>query len=126
MACLKLPDHVNGKKYIGQSVNIEKRLVRHSRELKSGKSPNKILQLAWNKYGETNFNAYILENCDVIDLDEREIYFIKNMQYRKNKTNRARPLIRWQREISLLKDYRQYDFISIAIDCALINHVINQ
>lgn len=71
---------VNGKKYIGQSVNIERRKNRHFRELNSSKSPNKILQRAWNKYGEENFNFYVIEICEKENINDREIFYIKEMK----------------------------------------------
>jgi hypothetical protein len=46
---------------------------------------NEYLQRAWNKYKENNFHFYILEECDVSLLDEREIYYIKCFDCLNNK-----------------------------------------
>lgn len=46
---------VNGKKYIGSSKNLTKRLRDHKSALRVGRHHNIHLQRAWNKYGEENF-----------------------------------------------------------------------
>lgn len=56
-----IENKINKKKYIGQSINIEKRWKQHISELRRGKHYNKFLQRAWNKYGESNFEFYIVE-----------------------------------------------------------------
>jgi group I intron endonuclease len=78
---------VNNKKYIGKSVNIEKRFNQHKRELNKNNHKNRHLQYAWNKYGEKNFKFQIVEKCekDNKKLTEREIYFISYYNA-KNKT----------------------------------------
>lgn len=75
---------VNGKKYVGQSVNIPKRLTGHKNKLNSHKHANSHLQNAWNQYGEENFKFYILEEVAIEMLDDRERYYIKewNLQNR--------------------------------------------
>lgn len=68
---------INGKKYIGQSINIEDRIKYHKTQLNSNISShtNTHLQHSWNKYGEENFIFYVLEECDESNLDDREIYW---------------------------------------------------
>ena len=66
----------SNKKYIGQSVNIEDRWRRHIGELNNGIHHNSHLQNAWNKYSEDCFNFYVLEYCDISELDEKERYYI--------------------------------------------------
>lgn len=73
-----IENKVNGKKYIGQSINIEQRIKDHLSHLKRNKEPSLALQNAWNKYGENNFNIYILEECKVDLLNEKEIYYIES------------------------------------------------
>lgn len=68
---------VNGKKYIGQSINLQERM-RHHRTLLNSKvatHSNQHLQNSWDKYGEENFSFYILEECEVEELDDREKYW---------------------------------------------------
>lgn len=67
---------INGKKYIGQSVNIYFRWNQHKSELNNNKHFNDYLQKSWNKYGEDNFNFYVVEFCDINKLDELEDYYI--------------------------------------------------
>jgi group I intron endonuclease len=62
---------VNGKVYVGSAVNINHRWVEHKSDLSRQKHHNEHLQYAWNKYGESNFNFEILEECPV----EKLIYW---------------------------------------------------
>ena len=67
---------INHKKYIGQSNDIAYRWKQHKYELNRGRHDNDYLQKAWDKYGCNNFNFYIIELCDVSELNEREVYYI--------------------------------------------------
>ena len=67
---------INYKKYIGQSVDIQNRWRQHKNELNSNIHFNDYLQKSWNKYGADNFSFYVLEYCDVDQLDDLEIYYI--------------------------------------------------
>lgn len=40
----------NGKKYIGQSVDVEDRIAHHKSSLKHNRHENSYLQNSWNKY----------------------------------------------------------------------------
>lgn len=71
---------VNHKKYIGQSINIERRWKGHKTELKNHRHFNYHLQQSWNKYGEDNFEFTVIEECIEEDLDAREIYWIIKYQ----------------------------------------------
>ena len=64
---------VNGKKYIGQSININRRRREHLKNPSpSSKFDNYLVAL-----GEENFNFSVLEECTTDLLDEREQYWIK-------------------------------------------------
>ena len=84
---------VNGKKYIGLSLNIDKRKYMHLYMLKRNKHINEHLQSSWNKYGEVNFTFYIIEeNYSKDELIKMEIYFINkykasDKRYGYNKTS---------------------------------------
>lgn len=75
---------INGKKLIGQSVNIESRHNHHLCMLRNSKHNNTHLQSAWNHYGETNFKFEIILQCLPQELDTWEISLIKQF----NTTNR--------------------------------------
>ena len=64
------------KKYIGQSRHIYKRWSEHRSALNQNIHDNDYLQKAWNKYGESRFIFYILEECSVESLNDKEIYYI--------------------------------------------------
>ena len=68
---------VNGKKYVGQSIDIFKRFRSHKNKLRTHEHANGHLQNAWDKYGEENFKFYILEETTLEMLDDRERYYIK-------------------------------------------------
>ena len=57
---------LNIHRYIGSSVNINKRFKEHINSLNKGNHHSSILQRAWNKYGESNFEFRILEKCEPI------------------------------------------------------------
>lgn len=68
----KITNKVNGKSYIGQTrYTVEFRWRQH----KNNKD-NSHFHQAIRKYGEENFTVETLEECDVEQLDSREIFFI--------------------------------------------------
>lgn len=68
---------VSGKKYIGQSINVEQRLSQHKYNLRNTIHTNERLQTDWQIYGENNFEFSILEYCDKENLNYLEIYYIQ-------------------------------------------------
>jgi len=72
----KIENIINGKVYIGQTQDIYKRWHEHQRMLQNGTHYNRHLSGAYNKYGPDSFRYSILEECDIEDLHEREIYWI--------------------------------------------------
>lgn len=67
---------INKKIYIGQAQDIHKRAIQHSN------SNSMYFHKALHKYGEENFNIYILEYCNIENLDNKEIYYIT--KYKSN------------------------------------------
>lgn len=59
---------INGKKYIGQAYNLNKRKIRHFSNLRGNYHKNKHLQRAFNKYGENNFKFFIILYCESSEL----------------------------------------------------------
>lgn len=70
---------VNGKKYIGQADNLKHRTGHHRSFLRGGYDGCTALQNSWNKYGEENFKIYVVEECIVELLSDKEIYWIKEL-----------------------------------------------
>lgn len=73
----KIENNTNGKIYIGQSVNIQRRWCCHKSELNCNTHPNKHLQSSWNKYGEKSFTFSIITECEISELDKLEMCYIK-------------------------------------------------
>lgn len=73
MSCgiYKIENLINGKVYIGQSIEIERRFKKHLTA-----KDNTIIHKAIRKYGKENFSLQILEECDITLLDDRESYWI--------------------------------------------------
>lgn len=64
----KIENLVNGKCYIGSSVNIEKRWSVHVAALKKQRHHSKRLQSSWDKHGRDMFCFSILELVECLDL----------------------------------------------------------
>jgi len=63
----------NGKIYIGQSINIEKRIIRY-KNLYDCKNQSKLYN-SFIKYGIINHNFDIVEECEISELNIRERYY---------------------------------------------------
>lgn len=76
----KFENKLNGKVYIGQSVDIEVRYHKHKFGYNNKNQPteyNSAFYKALRKYGWDNFSFCVLEECSSDKLNEREIYYIK-------------------------------------------------
>lgn len=73
----KIENTENGKIYVGQSVDVEKRFREHKRQLRANSHGNCYLQDDWNIYGENAFTFEIIEKCRSIYLNEIERNLIK-------------------------------------------------
>lgn len=73
-----IQNKVNNKRYIGLSNNIFRRWKEHRHHLKNKHydKENKHLIYSWHKYGKSNFEFSIIEECDLLDLSNREKYWI--------------------------------------------------
>lgn len=73
---------IDGKKYIGQAVNLRTRIGKHENNLRKTTKPksNGYLWNAVMKYGRNNFILYVLEVCPSEMLDEREIFYIREFE----------------------------------------------
>lgn len=63
------------ERYVGQTIDLERRKKEHFKDLESNKHLNKKLQSAWNKYGKDNFSfeyqKYDLANKDELNILEK-------------------------------------------------------
>ena len=84
---------INGKKYIGQTIRtIKQRWKQHVYTSRSSNSNKYPIHLAINKYGEKNFNIYLLYQCsfNILDdlneaLNRKEIFYIEQYDTRNKK-----------------------------------------
>ena len=72
---------VNNKRYVGQTVNVYKRIVstRSRLKLKDLKSANRFLIEDYHRYGDNNFEYEILETFETVNkklMLEREVYWM--------------------------------------------------
>ena len=69
----KITNTINGKIYIGQSINIKQRWKQHRA---NASVRTEAIYLAFQKYGIENFTFEIIEECKEEELDEKEQYYI--------------------------------------------------
>lgn len=72
-----IKNKVNNKIYVGQTYDFQYRWGKHKTALRANTHSNRKLQFAWNKYGENNFEFFIIEECGLDVINEREIYWIE-------------------------------------------------
>jgi group I intron endonuclease len=77
----KITNVINGKIYVGQSIDIKDRWYQHKYK---ATDPNELgynsaIHQAFRKYGIDNFSFEIIEECAPEQLDDREIYWIKQL-----------------------------------------------
>lgn len=71
----KIYNDVNDKLYIGKTVSsIEKRFQEHCYDSKKERCEKRPLYNAMNKYGIEHFFIELIEECDLKELSEKEIY----------------------------------------------------
>ena len=70
----KITKKENGKCYIGQSNNCERRFKEHQTKGTSSRIP---VDIAIQKYGKDAFTYEIIEECSIEELNQKEQYWIK-------------------------------------------------
>jgi len=73
----------NGMKYIGKSVDLRKRILDHLNNLRKNLDECSYLQNAWNVYGEKCFSIFIIEECSVEEISDKEIFYIKEYKTKR-------------------------------------------
>ncbi len=68
-----IENKINHKKYIGQSIFLEKRMNNSHKE-------SNVFYRAFLKYGSYNFERYIVEHCSKEELNNREVFYIKELR----------------------------------------------
>lgn len=70
-----------GKMYIGSSIEVQKRLDRHKRELRKGIHHCIYLQRSWDKYGEKVFEFRVIQEClSIEDIRKAEQQYLKALK----------------------------------------------
>lgn len=72
----KILNTTNKKFYIGSSIDVYSRIIRHKVSLRKGSHHSKHLQKSWNKYKEDSFSFEVLEYCSPNDCIKKEQYWI--------------------------------------------------
>lgn len=80
----KITNTINGKCYIGQSIDIVRRWRQHRTDYQT---EEKVLYQAMRKYGFENFSFEVLEECKATVLDERELFWINEYDSYNNGYN---------------------------------------
>jgi len=74
----KITNKINGKIYVGQSIDIHKRWREHKSDFKNRKDRHNIyFQRSWDKYKSINFEFEVIERCNKTELDIQERYWVK-------------------------------------------------
>lgn len=74
----KITNKVNGKSYIGQTIqNVKERFYQHCAIKCSQAVLNMAIHRAINKYGKTNFTIEVIEEIESTNLNDREKYWIE-------------------------------------------------
>lgn len=74
----KITNLLNGKCYVGQSIDIEKRWAEHKSIYNHPRCSNYHIYRAFRKYGIENFSFSVIEECEQALLNEREKFWIQH------------------------------------------------
>lgn len=75
----KIVNSVSNKVYVGSAVNIEKRWLRHLRDLKRGRHPNHKLEEDYNLLGEDSFLIEVIKELPIEELVAAEQQYMDTM-----------------------------------------------
>lgn len=69
----------NGRRYIGSSVDVTYRWIKHRSELKNNRHHCKYLQNSWNKHGKETFSFSIIDQLPTNDRVQRALLELKHI-----------------------------------------------
>lgn len=75
------------KYYIGKSIDIHKRFLKHKSDLRLNQHHSKYLQNVYNKYGEDDLVFQVIQECSYEESGELEKYYIKQFNSFKDGFN---------------------------------------
>lgn len=107
-----LRNKLNGKCYVGSAWNSNRRSIairfkEHLRNLRRGSHSNPHLQRAWTKYGEDAFELGVLEVVENnYQLNDRERYWIENLQAVEQGYNIARDPVAFMRGVTFSEEHK--------------------
>lgn len=78
----KIQNLINGKVYVGKTVNLRKRYgsYKSSYYNRTERQINSYLMSSIDKYGPTNFSFSVLEFCSIGNLSERELFWMVELE----------------------------------------------
>ncbi len=82
---------IDGQRYVGQTIDIERRRRTHFSKLRNNTHPNPLLQEAWNEWGEESFvfefKGYCIKDQEELDaLEKQEIKKYNSYEKGYNRT----------------------------------------
>lgn len=76
-----ISNNINGKCYIGQAVDFNRRWTYHRYLLKKGNHHCRHLQSAWKKYGSSSFVFFSLEEVELSQLTSSEQFWMDYFRF---------------------------------------------
>lgn len=94
-----------GHSYVGSTSNYTSRVWLHKDALRKKRHHSKLLQDAWNTYGEKAFIFQVVEPVPVDQLTEREQYYMGIIDTTYNVLPNAGSSLGWSRRNGHTEDY---------------------
>ena len=80
-----LTNNITGDVYVGQSVDLHRRMMEH--RCPCGSKGERLICKALKKYGFNNFSFSVIEECQKEELDSKEVFWIKKLNAAYNMTD---------------------------------------
>lgn len=115
----------SGRHYVGSACNLDRRWARHKSDFRAQRHHNLKLQNSWNKYGEGDFEFFVLELSERKALLDREQFWIDatlpfyNICRSAASPNLGRVFGREVRERMSIAAKKRYDALSDEEKCRL-------